>query len=47
MEQKKKRGAKPKPLAEKKKGIQIYIKLKHHKPFLKEISEILKKYQAL
>lgn len=44
MEQKKKRGAKPLPKGEKKKAIQIYMKEKNHKPFLKEISLTLKKY---
>ena len=42
---KKQRGAKPLPKGEKKKVIQFYLKEKFHKPFLKEINPLLKKYQ--
>jgi hypothetical protein len=46
MEQKKKRGAKPKPEGEKKKVIQFYLKEKYHGKFIKEVSPIVKKYSA-
>ena len=44
MEQKKKRGAKPKPEGEKKKVVQFYLKEKYHGKFIKEVSPIVKKY---
>jgi hypothetical protein len=44
MEQKKKRGAKPKPEGEKKKVVQFYIKEKLHSKFIKEVAPIFKKY---